>query len=77
MNNIEWLPPERLPDLSDAKEIAIDLETYDPGLKDKGPGWARKEGKVVGVAVAVDGWKGYFPIAHEGKNFLKKVLKKY
>ena len=77
MNNIEWLPPERLPDLSDAKEIAIDLETYDPGLKDKGPGWARKEGKVVGVAVAVDGWKGYFPIAHEGGgNFEEKFFKK-
>jgi DNA polymerase I-like protein with 3'-5' exonuclease and polymerase domains len=76
MNNIEWLPPERIPDLSDAKEIAIDLETYDPGLKDKGPGWARKEGRVVGVALAVDGWKGYFPVAHEGGgNFEEKFFK--
>jgi len=33
MENVEWLPPERLPDFTDAKEIAIDLETYDPGLK--------------------------------------------
>ena len=24
----EWTPPEKVPDLSDAKEIAIDLETY-------------------------------------------------
>ena len=31
----EWTPPERLPDLSDAKEIAIDLETYDPNIKDR------------------------------------------
>ena len=33
----EWNPPQSLPDLSDAKEIAIDLETYDPGIKDTGP----------------------------------------
>ena len=76
MENVEWLPPERLPDFTDAKEIAIDLETYDPGLKTKGPGWARNEGKVVGVALAVDGWKGYFPVAHEGGgNFDEKFLK--
>ena len=81
MENVEWLPPERIPDLSDAKEIAIDLETHDPGIKTKGPGWARNEGKVIGVAVAVEGWKGYFPVAHEGggnfdENFFKKSLKK-
>jgi len=76
MENAEWLPPERLPDLTGADEIAIDLETYDPGLKDKGPGWARNEGKVVGVALAVEGWKGYFPVAHEGGgNFDEKFLK--
>ena len=79
MENNEWLPPERLPDLTNADEIAIDLETHDPGLKEKGPGWARNQGKVVGVALAVDGWKGYFPVAHEGggnfdENFLKKSL---
>ena len=55
MENNEWLPPERLPDLTNADEIAIDLETHDPGLKEKGPGWARNQGKVVGVALATDG----------------------
>ncbi|HAT66260.1 MAG TPA: hypothetical protein DCS66_16980, partial [Flavobacteriaceae bacterium] len=79
----EWVPPERIPDLSEAKEIAIDLETHDPGLKTTGPGWATKKGKVIGVALAVEGWQGYFPIAHEGGgNFdekfftiaLKKIL---
>jgi len=29
---VEWLPPERIPDLSEAKEISIDLETRDIGL---------------------------------------------
>ena len=29
----EWTPPEKVPNLSEAKEIAIDLETYDPDIK--------------------------------------------
>ena len=63
----EWVPPEVVPDLTDAKEIAIDLETKDDGLnKSMGPGWATKSGRVIGVAIAVEGWEGYYPIAHEG-----------
>tara|TARA_R110000787_G_scaffold148_2_gene449 strand:- start:160 stop:2022 length:1863 start_codon:yes stop_codon:yes gene_type:complete len=61
----EWVPPHELPDLSDAKVIAFDLETYDPELKTNGPGWMIKKGHIIGVAVAVDGWKGYYPIRHE------------
>ena len=57
----EWSPPEKVPDLSDAEEIAIDLETYDPSIKELGPGWPRGEGHVRGVARAVEGWKGEFP----------------
>ena len=34
----EWIPPTHLPDLKDHKEIAIDLETRDPGLKSSGSG---------------------------------------
>ena len=76
----EWIPPQNLPDLSEAKEIAIDLETHDPHIKDLGPGWATGRGKVVGIALAVDGWKGYFPLAHEGggnfdENIIRKQLK--
>jgi len=63
----EWVPPERLPDLSDAKQIAIDLETRDIGLNTGiGPGWAVNKGYVIGVAIAVEGWCGYFPLRHEG-----------
>ena len=29
----EWLPPESFPDLSKYDEVAIDLETKDPQLK--------------------------------------------
>ena len=28
----EWIPPENIPNLEEATEIAIDLETHDPGL---------------------------------------------
>jgi DNA polymerase I-like protein with 3'-5' exonuclease and polymerase domains len=73
----EWTPPEQFPDLSDAKEIAVDLETYDPNIKDTGPGWAVGKGYIAGVAIAVEGWKGYFPIRHEGGgNFDERILKK-
>jgi len=79
----EWVPPASFPDLSGATEIAIDLETCDPHMESMGPGWPRKDGFIVGYAVAVDGWKGYFPIAHQGggnlderivNRWMKKVL---
>ena len=79
----EWVPPASFPDLSAATEIAIDLETCDPHMESMGPGWPRKDGYIVGYAVAVDGWKGYFPIAHQGggnlderivNRWMKKVL---
>ena len=73
----EWTPPEKFPDLSDAKEIAIDLETHDPNIKETGPGWAVGNGYIAGIAIAVEGWRGYFPIRHEGGgNFDERILKK-
>mgnify|MGYP003655987612 FL=1 len=74
MNTIEWTPPHNFPDLSEAKEIAIDLETCDPNMEKFGPGWPRKDGYIVGYAVAVDGWCGYYPIAHGGGGNLDKKI---
>ena len=73
----EWLPPEEFPDLSKYTEIAIDLETKDPDLMKMGSGSVTGKGDVVGVAVAVSGWSGYYPIAHEGGGNMDrtKVLK--
>ena len=69
----EWVMPTEFPDLRNADEIAIDLETRDPDLKKKGSGSIVGNGEVVGIAVAVDGFKGYFPIAHEeGPNLDRK-----
>jgi len=64
----EWVCPDNFPDLSGYKYIAIDLETYDPDLKKKGSGALRYNGFIVGVAVAVDGWSGYYPIRHREGN---------
>ena len=70
----EWLPPQIFPNLSEAKEIAIDLETCDPNMESLGPGWPRNDGFIVGYAIAVDGWAGYFPVAHAGGGNLDKRL---
>jgi DNA polymerase I-like protein with 3'-5' exonuclease and polymerase domains len=62
----EWIPPESFPDLSKYDEIAIDLETKDPELKTMGSGSVTSKGHIVGIAVAVHDWSGYYPIRHEG-----------
>jgi len=73
----EWSAPENYPDLKGHKYIAIDLETKDPNLKIRGSGAIQGIGEIVGFAVAVDGWSGYYPIAHEGGGNMdrQKVLK--
>lgn len=72
-----WRPPTYLPDLSAARVISLDCETWDPELTDykdangnpvtaKGPGWARGVGHIVGISVGADGGgRWYFPIRHE------------
>ena len=74
---VEWTPPDEFPDLSKYDEIAIDLETKDPELMKMGSGSVTGRGDVTGIAVAVHGWSGYYPIAHEGGGNMdrKKVLK--
>ena len=78
----EWHMPASFPDLSPYKQIAIDLETKDPRIKDLGPGWARNDGEIIGVAVAAGDSQWYFPIRHNsGHNMDAKMtmkwLKKY
>ena len=70
----EWVPPTHLPDLKEHKEIAIDLETRDPNLLTMGSGSVRGDGEVIGIAVAVEGWSGYFPINHEGGGNMDRAL---
>jgi DNA polymerase I-like protein with 3'-5' exonuclease and polymerase domains len=76
--NPEWVPPSELPDLTDAKEIAVDLETRDPNLKNKGPGWPTRDGEVIGYAVATSFWSGYLPVKHfGGGNLDEKIVRRW
>ena len=70
----EWIPPQNFPDLSKHDEIAIDLETKDLDLTKMGSGSVIGNGGVVGIAVAVEGWSGYYPIAHEGGGNMDKSM---
>jgi DNA polymerase I-like protein with 3'-5' exonuclease and polymerase domains len=64
-NDSDWVCPSEYPDLSSAKEIAIDLETKDTNIKSKGSGWATFDGAIIGFAVAALGQQWYFPIQHD------------
>ena len=75
--NSEWVTPSEFPDLSQEDEIAIDLETRDENMKTLGTGWARRDGEIVGIAVAAGSFKGYYPVNHQGGGNLprSKVFK--
>ena len=74
-----WSCPSEYKDLSGYKEIAIDLETRDEGINLKlGAGWATGSGEVIGFAVAVEGWQGYYPFGHfGGGNMIPEQVKSY
>lgn len=59
----DWVPRD-LPRLDAAKELIIDIETYDPELREKGPG-VRRGGYIVGIAVATEDDSWYFPMHHK------------
>ena len=69
-NGLEWNTPTEYPDLTGYKQVAVDLETSDPNLTTLGPGWARNDGYVVGIAVAAGDSAWYFPIRHQNGNNL-------
>ena len=72
----EWNSPEEFKDLSNYPYIAIDLETRDPNLKSRGSGAIIGDGDIVGIAVAVEGWSGYYSFGHQQGNFFdeKRVM---
>lgn len=63
-DDIKWRVPTEFPRLDGAKELIIDVETYDPDLKSKGPG-VRRDGYIVGIAVATEDRSWYFPMNHD------------
>jgi DNA polymerase I-like protein with 3'-5' exonuclease and polymerase domains len=74
----DWNCPADYPDLSDYNIVAVDLETRDPNLMEMGPGWPRKDGYIVGIAIAAGDKSWYFPIRHEhGQNMDPKFTLKW
>ena len=74
----DWNIPSGYPDLSPYPQIAIDLETCDPNLTTLGPGWARNDGFIVGIAIAAGDQAWYFPIRHEnGHNLDPKMTMRW
>ena len=70
----EWSCPETFPDLSKYPYVAIDLETKDPNLKTRGSGAVIGQGEIIGFAVAVEGWSGYYPIGHREGNLDRRIV---
>jgi DNA polymerase-1 len=65
-----WIPPTEFPNLKgNISMLSFDTETKETDF-DKGPGWARSQGHIVGVSVAARDSVGnegawYFPLRHE------------
>ena len=70
----DWEPPQTLPDLSQHKTISIDLETKDSNLLTLGPGWTRKDGYIIGIAVGAGESAWYFPTGHKVGNMPKNPV---
>jgi DNA polymerase I-like protein with 3'-5' exonuclease and polymerase domains len=74
----DWNIPSEYPDLTKYPQIAIDLETCDPHLTTMGPGWARNDGFIVGIAIAAGDQAWYFPVRHQnGHNLDPKMTFKW
>jgi len=72
--DFDWSPPSDFPDLTKASRISVDLETRDPNLIKLGPGWCRKDGYIIGIAVAAGDFQGYYPIRHAQGNIDSKLV---
>jgi DNA polymerase I-like protein with 3'-5' exonuclease and polymerase domains len=69
---LKW---ERFPSLAGMGAIAVDVETFDPQLRERGPG-AHRDGYIAGIAIGTEaGYRCYYPIAHEaGENLPKEYV---
>jgi len=54
------------------KYIALDIETYDPDLRDLGPGPRRDGTYILGVGIATESKEYYFPLGHRGTENVDK-----
>jgi DNA polymerase I-like protein with 3'-5' exonuclease and polymerase domains len=62
----DWTPPTSFPNLVGEKLLGLDIETKDPFLRERGPGFIRGDAKVVGFSLATSAQSWYFPFDHLG-----------
>ena len=77
--DLSWKPTPiaQLPSWDQAKRVGYDLETYDPDLRDLGPG-VRTNGRVIGISFAIeDGPKHYIPFGHASGNLDRETAWRY
>lgn len=75
MPESNWRPPDHFPNIGEAKWWSMDIESRDPNLRARGPGFIREDAYVVGVAIHTDGFSGYFPVRHaQGSNLAPNVV---
>ena len=60
---LDYAPPVHFPDIFDAKQITIDLETHEPDQLKNGPA-VRTGGHIVGIGIQVADFKEYYPMRH-------------
>jgi len=73
---------QKYPDLSEAKMISFDIETFDPQLKDKGTGVYRNDGYILGISICTDtGFSEYYNLGHYYKKDMRgtetQIIDKY
>lgn len=62
----------------DTEVVGIDIETYDPFLKQTGVSWVKHEGYILGIAVKIDNEPSqYYPIRHQTGNYDEYNVKAY
>jgi DNA polymerase I-like protein with 3'-5' exonuclease and polymerase domains len=69
MPQSDWQPPSSLPDLKTKRILAIDTETRDPHLLDKGPGFIRGDADLRGFSVATESDSWFFPLRYPEDNY--------
>ena len=75
MPESSWRAPDSFTEIYSAKWWSIDIESKDPYLRSRGPGFVRRDAYVCGVAIHVDGFSGYYPVRHAtGSNIAPNVV---
>jgi DNA polymerase I-like protein with 3'-5' exonuclease and polymerase domains len=67
-----WVPADNFPCLTGERIIGLDIETKDPNLHTRGPGFIRGDAKVVGFSVSTSDRAWYFPFDHASGGNLPK-----